>query len=89
MAPAEWTEFRAYSTRGEADVLCRQLQLAGVPSTVESRALESAVEAQYWVMVATRLAHRARWIVAQLPPTEAELDFLATGKLSQDDSAQR
>ncbi len=27
------------------------------------------------------LAHRARWIVAQLPPSDAELDFLATGKL--------
>ncbi len=28
-----------------------------------------------------KLAHRARWIVAQLPPADAELDFLATGKL--------
>ncbi|MFM9887520.1 MAG: hypothetical protein ACKVQT_31225 [Burkholderiales bacterium] len=33
------------------------------------------------VCVLKQLAQRARWIVAQLPPTDAELDFLATGKL--------
>jgi len=27
------------------------------------------------------LAHRARWIVAQLPMSDAELEFLATGIL--------
>lgn len=25
--------------------------------------------------------HRARWIVAQAPPTDGELEFLATGEL--------
>ena len=33
------------------------------------------------VYVLKKLAHRARWIVAQLPPSDAELDFLATGHL--------
>jgi hypothetical protein len=32
-----------------------------------------------------KLAHRARWIVAQLPLTDAELEFLATGKLPRQD----
>jgi len=35
------------------------------------------------------LVHRARWIVAQPPPTDAELDFLATGKLPGADSPER
>jgi len=39
------------------------------------------VETTFVVFVLKKLAHRARWIVAQLPPSDAELDFLATGKL--------
>ncbi|MBI5912039.1 MAG: hypothetical protein HY848_19090 [Betaproteobacteria bacterium] len=57
------------------------LPIEGVPSYVESRALSSGMESQFVVFVLKELAHRARWIVAQLPPTDAELDFLATGKL--------
>jgi hypothetical protein len=52
-----------------------------IPCMVEARALESARESQFCLFVAKKLAHRARWIVAQLPATDAELDFLATGKL--------
>ena len=39
------------------------------------------METQFVVYVLKDLAHRARWIVAQLPPTDAELEFLATGRL--------
>jgi len=52
-----------------------------VLSCVEARALSSGIESQFVVYVLKELAHRARWIVAQLPPSDAELDFLATGKL--------
>lgn len=38
-------------------------------------------ESLFCVFVASVLAHRARWIVAQLKPTDVELEFLATGKL--------
>jgi hypothetical protein len=48
---------------------------------LETRALENAVESRYCVFVASCLAHRARWVVAQLPPSEEELIFLATGEL--------
>ena len=48
---------------------------------LESRALESAMEGQFCVLVDKSLAHRARWIVAQLPPSDEELDFLATGRI--------
>lgn len=57
------------------------LELAGVPARVETRSLESGIEAQHCVLVGAALAHRARWVVAQLPPSDEELNYLATGKL--------
>lgn len=39
------------------------------------------METHFVVFVPKKLAHRARWMVAQLPPSDAELEFLATGKL--------
>jgi len=73
----EYQEFRAFPDRGSAESLCSWLEFEGVPAYVEPRAQET----QFVVYVLKELAHRARWITAQLPPTDAELDFLATGKL--------
>ena len=56
---------------------------------IEARALENAIETHYSVFVAKHLAHRARWVVAQLPPTDEELEFLATGKLSGGDNEEK
>jgi hypothetical protein len=76
-----WESFRRFGERGAAEALCVQLQHEGVPCKVEARALECGIETHYWVLVSKLLAHRARWITAQLPPSEEELTFLATGKL--------
>jgi hypothetical protein len=73
----EYEEFRTFPDRGSAESLCAWLEFEGVPSHVEPRAHET----QFVVCVLKKLAHRARWIVAQVPPTDAELDYLATGKL--------
>jgi len=77
----EYEEFRAFPDRGPAESMCSWLESEGVPSCVEARTLSSGIESQFVVYVLKELAHRARWIVAQLPPSDAELDFLATGKL--------
>jgi hypothetical protein len=77
----EYEEFRTFPDRGPAESMCSWLEFEGVPSYVEARALSSGIESQFVVYVLKKLAHRARWIVAQLPPSDAELDFLATGKL--------
>jgi hypothetical protein len=77
----EYEEFKTFPDRGSADSLCSWLEFEGVPSCVESRALSSAVETQFAVFVLKKLAHRARWITSQLPPTDAELEYLATGNL--------
>ncbi len=80
-----WEAFRVYSSRGPAEALLARLELNQVPAKIETRALEGCIERQFCVLASSRLAHRARWIVAQLPPTEEELVFLATGKLPGQD----
>ena len=76
-----WELFRAFHDRSPAEALRSWLDFEGVPCMLESRALESAMEGSFCVFVDKSLAHRARWIVAQLPPSDEELDFLATGRL--------
>jgi hypothetical protein len=65
--------------------MCRWLTREDVPARIEGRSLQSGREAEFWVFVHRSLAHRARWIVAQLPPTDEELTFLATGELPGSD----
>lgn len=77
----EWEYFRGYTSKGVAQSVSKQLETEGVPNRIESRQLENAVEAEHWIIVPCSLAHRARWIRAQLPPDETELIYLATGKL--------
>jgi hypothetical protein len=73
----EYEEFRTFADRGAADSMCSWLEFEGVPSYVQP----GANELQFIVFVLKKVAHRARWIAGQLQPTDAELDYLATGKL--------
>lgn len=73
--------FRSFDDAGSADVMCKWLLREQVPAQVLPRTLENGLEANFGVFVLARLAHRARWVVAQLPPSDEELDFLATGRL--------
>ena len=77
----EHEAFKTFPDRGPAESLCSWLEFEGVPSYVQPRTLSSAMEAEFVVFVLKKLAHRARWITSQLQPTDAELEFLATGKL--------
>lgn len=80
-ADGDWELFRSFADPGSAKVTCEWLLREEVPAKVQARSLENALEAQYCVFVHRSLAHRARWVVAQLPPTDEELEYLATGKL--------
>ena len=84
-----YEEFRTFPDRGPADSLCSWLEFEGVPCYVEPQALSSGMETQFVVYVLSKLAHRARWILAQMPPSDAELEFLATGKLPGQDEEQK
>jgi len=81
MSNEEWELFRVFPDLNAAEALRLQLEYHSVPTRMESKALEVGLESQFCVYVSKALAHRARWVVAQLPVTDAELEFMATGKL--------
>lgn len=78
---ADFVDFAQLDERSAAEGLCRHLRFNGVPSLFEARALENGLESKHVVLVAKHLLHRARWVINQLPPTDAELTFLATRRL--------
>ena len=47
------------------------------PAKASPRKLASGLETEYRVYVPCSLAHRARWIVGQLPVSDEELESLA------------
>ena len=68
---------RALPEEHAAASLAGQLRASQCPSKVSARQLASCVETEYCVYVPRSLVHRARWIVAQLPPSDEELESLA------------
>jgi hypothetical protein len=73
--------FRNFDDLGSAEFMCSWLIREQVPAKVIPRTLENGLESNYCVFVASSFAHRARWVVAQLPPSDEELEYLATGEL--------
>ncbi len=86
MSSDEWELFRKYADRGSAEAAVAHLTSEGVPAQIEETGMVLGMDDEYRVYVAKDLAHRARWIFAQLPVSDAELTFLATGKLPDEDS---
>lgn len=82
----DWESCQTFSDRGAAEVVCARLVLEGVPAQVEAGALEGTIGG-FSVIVPRVLAHRARWILAQVPPSDEELEYMATGKLPGQDSS--
>ena len=79
----EWEYFRGYTDKGSVLVVTKRLELEGVPTRVEERGPMSGDMPEYWIIVQCSLSHRACWILAQLPPGDSELDYLATKKLGE------
>jgi len=77
----EWQPFQTFSDRGSAEALAVVLDSEGVPARVASSGLVAGIESRYCVLVPVSLAHRATWVLADSDLTDAELDYLATGKL--------
>jgi hypothetical protein len=78
----EWQLFQAFSDRGSAQAVAGVLESEGVPSRVESSKLVAGIETQHCVLVPASLVHRAKWVLADSDLSDSELDYLATGKLS-------
>ena len=78
----EWQPFQTFSDRGSAEALVVVLDSEDVPARIESSELVAGIETRHCVMVPSSLVHRAKWVLADSDLTDSELDYLATGKLS-------
>ena len=86
MPTVEWEPFKVFPDRSEAERVVGLLESSGVPAYVDYGSLGVGLEMRFPVYVDASLAHRARWVMALAPDvTDAELDFLATGKLPGSD----
>ena len=80
----DWEAFAVYSHHLAAHVVAGLLESEGLPTIITAwTAFPGLASATLWVP--KHLMHRARWITALAPPTDAELLFLATGELSPDE----
>jgi hypothetical protein len=73
----EWELFQSFPDETAAGALSGKLRASDCPTKISPRQLSTALETEYCVFVPRSLMHRARWIVAQLPISDAELDALA------------
>jgi hypothetical protein len=78
----EWQVFQTFSDRGSAEALAAVLASEDVPARVESSKLVAGIETRHGVLVPASLVHRAKWVLADSDLSDSELDYLATGKLS-------
>jgi hypothetical protein len=73
----DWELFCSFPEEDAALVLAGQLRASECPAKVSPRKLASGLETEYRVYVPRSLAHRARWIVGQLPVSDEDLESLA------------
>jgi hypothetical protein len=80
---SDWVRFASYLNDLEARIVAGNLVANGVPSIFEPIGQFPGMTACA-IWVPRLLAHRARWVLSWLPPTDAELTFLAIGELPSD-----
>lgn len=85
MDTKEWVKFKTFNDKGSAELLASRLESEGVPSRVGDVILGTITTSGWDVYVAKELAHRARWILETSDFSDAELEYLATGKLPEKD----
>jgi hypothetical protein len=75
----KWASFRRLSDLPSAQALVELLLSHEVPARIEAPYLLPGIDGYYIVAV-----HRASWVAPEAPFDEAELTYLATGKLDPD-----
>ena len=86
-SPVQWERFARYPNYVAAQIVAGLLENEGVPTLVESIGVFPDATSFSTIWVPKEFAHRARWVLAWPPPTDAELTFLATGELPADNEA--
>ena len=73
----DWELFSSFPDENGALTLAGKLRSSDCPAKVSPRKLANCLETEYCVYVPRSLVHRARWILAQLPVSDEELESLA------------
>jgi len=76
-----------FQNQPSAELAAERLRSEGVPATVEVQASLLGLVENVFVLVPKDLEHRAIWILKSSKVPDNELDFLATGELSNDDKS--
>jgi hypothetical protein len=69
-----------------AEVLANRLRTESIPATVRNLGPVPGLEQGSVVLVPAALQQRARWLLSHELPTDAELNYLATGTLGHSDA---
>lgn len=83
--PSMWRELDDYSKLESAEIDAAFLRSEGVPARVVPVYMLPGEYRSIRLMVDATLEHRARWLLKTVPVSEEELEFLATGMLSDSD----
>ena len=84
---AQWSLFDVYPNELEAYIVAGLLENEGVRTLVAPNGPLVIAWSTVAILVPTEQLHTAKWILAQPAPTDAELEFLATGRLPATDDA--
>jgi hypothetical protein len=76
-----------YSDTVSAEVSAQLLRSEGVDVRLVTDSALLGEARQCEVHVPAQLAHRARWLLAQSPVSDGELEYLATGMLGDGDTS--
>jgi hypothetical protein len=86
--PIEWEAFARFPNYLAAQIVSGLFENEGLPAIVTAwSAFPGVASAIVWVP--RYLVHRARWIAALAPPSDAELLFMATGELSSEEERSK
>jgi hypothetical protein len=80
-----WREFAVYADAASAEVVAGLLRSEGVPASVASDEPMPGLTRGFAVTVPPHLLRRAQWILSQAELSDAELSFLATGELGNEE----
>ncbi len=69
-----------------ANIMVNFLRMESVPAVARNLSAVPGLEQGTEVLVPTALVHRAKWLLAQQPQSEAELTYLATGAPPEEDA---
>jgi negative regulator of sigma E activity len=83
-----WQEFASYSDAASAEAVAGLLRSEGVPTEVIADQPIPGLVKSVRLCVPSDLMHRAKWVTSKTQLTEAELVFLATGKLEGNENGE-